>query len=62
MIYIACVLSNSVVGYITEESQKAFLLQCDENYLFYEFEWAGEMPPFPSEVEIIDGTVSIISS
>jgi hypothetical protein len=51
-----------VIGYITEESQKDFLLQCDENYLFYEFEWPGEMPPFPSEVEIIDGNISIISS
>ena len=57
MNYFAIYLNGSFVGFITEESQKAFLLECDPNHLFYQFTWNGETPPMHEDVQLIDGEI-----
>ena len=39
MKYFAIYLDETFVGFITEDSQKVFLLETNPNYKFYEFIW-----------------------
>lgn len=59
MTYFAIYLNESFIGFITEESQKAFLLECDPNHQFYQFTWNGETPPMPENVELVDGELIV---
>jgi len=60
MNYFAIYLNETFIGFITEESQKAFLLECDSNYQFYEFTWNLDSPPMPSNVSVIDDQIQVI--
>jgi hypothetical protein len=62
MKYIAIYLDETFVGFITEESQKTFLLECDSNYEFYNFTWDSEVPPMPSDIELVDGSINIVKN
>ena len=59
MNYFAIYLNDSFVGFIMEESQKAFLLECDPNHEFYQFTWNEETPPMPKNVSLIDGVLQV---
>lgn len=59
MNYFAIYLNGSFVGFITEESQKAFLLECDSNHEFYQFTWNEENPPYPWNVSLVDGQLVV---
>ena len=59
MNYFAIYLNGSFVGFITEESQKAFLLECDPNHKFYQFTWNEETPPMPTNVSLVDGNIQV---
>ena len=61
MNYFAIYLNDNFIGFITEESQKAFLLECDPNHQFYAFEWTQEKLPMPSDVSLVDGELQINS-
>ena len=62
MNYIAVYLDETFVGFIGEESQKAFLLECDSNHEFYNFSWDSEVPPMPSNVTLVSGSLTIIEN
>lgn len=59
MIYFAIFSNESFVGFITEESQKAFLLECDPNHQFYQFTWNEETPPMPESIQLVDGELQV---
>jgi hypothetical protein len=59
MIYFAIYLDESFIGFISEESQKAFLLECDPNHEFYQFTWNEETPPYPWNVSLVDGELEV---
>lgn len=59
MNYFATYLNGSFIGFIMEESQKAFLLECDPNHEFYQFTWNEETPPMPENVSLVDGVLQV---
>lgn len=59
MIYFAIYLENNFVGFITEESQKSFLLECNPLYEFYEFNWEFETPPMSHNINLEDGIIQL---
>ena len=59
MNYFATYLNGSFIGFIMEESQKAFLLECDPNHEFYQFTWNEETPPMPENVSLVDGELQV---
>ena len=59
MNYFATYLNGSLVGFITEESQKAFLLECDPNHKFYPFTWEKETPPMPEDITLENDNIII---
>lgn len=59
MNYFAIYLNDNFVGFITEESQKAFLLECDANHVFYQFTWNQDTPPMPRNISLIDGALVV---
>ena len=60
MNYFAMYLNETFIGFITEESQKAFFLETNPNYKFYQFTWDFNSPPMPSNVLVIDDQIQII--
>lgn len=60
MTYFAIYLENNFIGFITEESQKAFLLECNPLHEFYEFIWEFETPPMPYDISLEDGVITIL--
>ena len=59
MNYFAIYLNDNFVGFITEESQKPFLLECDPNHLFYQFTWNEDTPPMPENISLVDGELQV---
>ena len=59
MNYIAVYLDETFVGFIGEESQKAFLLECDNNHEFYNFTWDSEVPPMSHNITLVNGSLNI---
>lgn len=58
MIYYATILNNKIIGLITEESQKDFLLEVSAEHEFIPFEWTDESnPPMISEMIIENNTI-----
>jgi hypothetical protein len=56
--YYATILNNKIIGLITEESQKDFLLSLDSTHRFIEFEWNNEtQPPMIGEMSIDNNTI-----
>lgn len=60
MIYFAVVVNNAVISFITEESQKDFLIESYDNIDFYDFEWNKEQPPMVSDFYVEDGQLKQI--
>lgn len=60
MDYFAIYLNESFIGFITEESQKVFLLECNSDYVFYQFTWDIDSPPMPSNVLLINEELQVI--
>jgi hypothetical protein len=61
MEYYAIYLNENFVGFINEESQKAFLLECDPNHEFYQFTWDKDTPPMPGDINLVNGNLQIIT-
>lgn len=59
MNYFAIKINDDIIGFVTEESQKAFLLECDPNHKFYQFTWDKENPPMPEDISIVNEQVVI---
>ncbi len=59
MNYFAIYLNDNFIGFITEESQKPFLLECDPNHQFYPFTWEQESPPMPNNVSLVNGELQV---
>lgn len=57
MPYFAVVVDNTVISFITEESQKDFLTQEYTNVKFYEFEWNSDDFPMISDFKIENNTL-----
>lgn len=57
MSYFAVVVDNTVISFITEESQKDFLTQEYTNVKFYEFEWNSDDFPMISDFKIENNTL-----
>lgn len=47
--------NEKVVGFITEESQKQFLIESYDTVEFYEFDWNKEEPPMVSDFKVENG-------
>lgn len=60
MNYFAIYLNETFIGFITEESQKEFFLECDSDYVFYQFTWDLDLPPMPSNVSLINEELQVI--
>lgn len=60
MKYFAIYLNETFIGFITEESQKSFFIECDLNYVFYQFKWDLDSPPMPSNVLLINEELQVI--
>lgn len=60
MTYFAVVVNNTVISFITEESQKDFLIQEYTEIEFYEFEWTSESFPMISDFKIENGQLSFL--
>lgn len=60
MKYFAVYLDDKINGFIVEEVQKEFLLECNSLYEFYEFEWEFETPPMPNDLNLEDGKIIIL--
>ena len=60
MKYFAIYLDETFVGFITEDSQKVFLLETNPNYKFYEFIWNHSFLPMESNVSVIDNQIQVI--
>jgi hypothetical protein len=60
MNYFAIYLNETFIGFITEESQKVFLLDCNSDYEFYQFTWDLDSPPMPSNVSLINDELQVI--
>jgi hypothetical protein len=59
MNYFAIYLNDNFIGFIKEEAQKAFLLECNPDHQFYVFEWEQDNPPMPSDVSLVDGELQV---
>ena len=59
MIYFAIYLENNFIGFITDESQKSFLLEYNPLHEFYEFNWEFETPPMPHNISLENGVITI---
>lgn len=58
MNYFAIYDGVKVTGFITDESQKAFLLEQNPNLQFYQFTWTDEQnPPMIGDCSIVNGQV-----
>lgn len=51
----AVVRNDTVVSFITEESQKTFLLQEHPDIQFFQFEWNSEKSYYPSDFTVENG-------
>jgi hypothetical protein len=60
MNYFAIYLDETFVGFITEESQKAFFLETNPNYKFYQFIWNHDFLPMPSNVLVVNNEIQVI--
>ena len=62
MIFYAVMLNDELVGFIDSVEQQAFLLECDADHKFYDFEWATghEPPPMPTDIIVKDGKVELV--
>jgi hypothetical protein len=60
MNYFAIYLNETFIGFITEESQKVFLLECNSDYQFYQFTWNLDSPPMSSNMSLINGELQVI--
>lgn len=47
--------NDKIVGFITEESQKQFLIDSYNTVEFYEFEWTKEEPPMITDFSVVNG-------
>ena len=64
MIFYAIMLNDKFVGFINSAEQQAFLLECNANHTFYEFEWGTghNPPPMPTDVVIKDGKIELVTN
>jgi hypothetical protein len=60
MIYFAIYLEKKLIGFITEESQKEFLLECNELTKFYEFIWEFDTPPMLEDIQLDNEKIVIL--
>jgi hypothetical protein len=60
MIYFAIYLNDRFIGFITEESQKVFLLETNLNYKFYPFTWEQDFPPMSDDILLVDEKIQLI--
>ena len=51
----AVVRNDTIVGFITEESQKSFLLQEQPDVQFFQFEWDSDTLYYPSDFAVENG-------
>ena len=60
MTYFAIYLENNFIGFISEESQKDFFIECDPSYKFYDFDWGFETPPMPHDINLENEVIEIL--
>lgn len=60
MNYFAIYLDETFIGFITEELQKAFFLEINPNYKFYQFIWNYDFLPMPSNILVVDDQIQVI--
>jgi len=53
---------TNIIGFITDESQQAFLLEAHPNFQFIAFNWTDKQnPPMIDKCSIVNGNVVFIS-